>query len=91
MPVSCRQFMYCVRSGIVSSQAFVMPATRCATGQCGHRTFGMDAGWFYNDGGRLADILFIFEDSGRQCKLVENSGRPWKIFANGLVTVEEVA
>ena len=27
----CRQFMYCVRSGIVSSQTFVVPATRCQT------------------------------------------------------------
>ena len=65
--------------------------THVATGQCGHRTFGMDVGWFYNDGGRFADTFFIVGDSGRQCKTVENSGRQWKTFANSLVTVEEVA
>ena len=36
-------------------------------------------------------FIFIFEDSGRQCKTVENSGIQWKRFANSLVTVEEVA
>ena len=49
--------------------------THVATGQCGHRTFGMDVGWFYNDGGRFTDTFFIVEDSGRQCKTVIDSAR----------------
>ena len=65
--------------------------THVPTGQCGHRTIGMEIGRFYNDGGRFAVIVFIVEDSGRQRKTVENTGRLWKIFANSLVIVEDVA
>ena len=34
--------------------------------------------WFYVDGGRFADILFIVEDSGRQCKTVIDNARQCK-------------
>ena len=128
----CQQFSYCGRSGIVSSQDFVVPATRCQTmwptdilngcrvavetngtqckiladslcivtnwhsfqpgfccasdtvpihvltGQCGHRTFGLDIGWFYNDGGRFADMFLLLKtvvDSARQWRTLEDNGR----------------
>ena len=67
---------YCVRSGIVSSQAFVVPATRC---QLYSVTEVRD------DGGRFADTLSNVEDSRRQCNTVETSGTQWKIFCRQFI------